>query len=169
MTGSSGTTIGPTIHGSAVLVGEQAVLIRGPSGAGKSRLAFDLILAGRGGQLPETTLVGDDRLFVTPFRNGLLVRPPSELEGMLEIRGLGIRRCAFVAEAPVGLVIDLDAPDAERLPPPKALRTTILEVELARIPVASGFPPLPIAIAALTTIQGCTDWRPATDCRKKSG
>ncbi|MCE3257229.1 MAG: Hpr(Ser) kinase/phosphatase, partial [Nitrobacter vulgaris] len=37
---------GPTIHGSAVLVGDRAVLIRGPSGAGKSRLAFDLILAG---------------------------------------------------------------------------------------------------------------------------
>ena len=169
MTPSSGPTIGPTIHGSAVLVGDRAVLIRGPSGAGKSRLAFDLILAGRGGQLPETTLVGDDRLFVTPFRNGLLVRAPSELEGLIEIRGLGVRRCAFVAEARVGLVIDLDAPDAERLPPPKALRTTISEVELARIPVASGFPPLPIAIAALTTIPGCTERREAADCRKKSG
>lgn len=165
MTGSSG----PTIHGSAVRVGDQAVLIRGPSGAGKSRLAFDLILAGRSGQLPETTLVGDDRLFVTPHRNGLLVRPPPELEGMIEIRGLGIRRCAFVAEAPVGLVIDLDAPDAERLPPPEALRTTLLDVELARIPVAVGFSPIPIAIAALTTIPGCTDARPAPDCRKKSG
>lgn len=161
MTGSSGPTIGPTIHGSAVLVGDRAVLIRGPSGAGKSRLAFDLILAGRCHQLPVTTLVGDDRLFVTPLRDGLLVRPPPELEGMIEIRGLGIRRCAFIAEAPVGLVIDLEAPDAERMPPPKALRTTILDVELARIPVAAGFSPLPIAIAALTTIPGCTDTRPA--------
>lgn len=160
---------GPTLHGSAVLVGDRAVLIRGPSGAGKSRLAFDLILAGRSGQLPVTTLVGDDRLVVTPLRDGLLVRPPPELEGMIEIRGLGIRRCAFVAEAPVGLVIDLEAPDAERLPQPNALRTTLLDVELMRIPVAAGFSPLPIAIAALTTIPGCTDTRPATDCRKKSG
>ncbi|ABE61331.1 Hpr(Ser) kinase/phosphatase [Nitrobacter hamburgensis X14] len=159
----------PTIHGSAVLVGDRAVLIRGPSGAGKSRLAFDLILAGRSGQLPAATLVGDDRLCLEPVRDRLLVRPPPELEGLMEIRGLGIRRCAYVAEAPVGLVIDLDAPDAERLPPLKALRTTILAIELARIPVAAGFSPLPIAIAALTTVPGCSDPRSAADCREESG
>ena len=51
-----------SVHASAVLVGNRAVLIRGPSGAGKSRLAFDLILAGRAGQLPPTVLVGDDRV-----------------------------------------------------------------------------------------------------------
>ena len=39
-----------SVHASAVLVGDRAVLIRGPSGAGKSRLAFDLILAGRAGR-----------------------------------------------------------------------------------------------------------------------
>ena len=50
-----------SIHASAVLVGTRAVLIRGPSGAGKSRLAFDLILAGRAGQIPLAVLVGDDR------------------------------------------------------------------------------------------------------------
>ncbi|MEH6951672.1 HPr kinase/phosphatase C-terminal domain-containing protein [Nitrobacter sp. NHB1] len=159
----------PTIHGSAVLVGDRAVLIRGPSGAGKSRLAFDLILAGRSGQIPAATLVGDDRLYLEPVRDRLLVRPPPELEGLMEIRGLGIRRCAFVAEAPVGLVIDLDAPDGERLPPPKALRTTILEIELARIPVAAGFSPLPMAIAALTTAPGCSGTRSATNCREESG
>jgi excinuclease UvrABC ATPase subunit len=46
------------VHASAVKVGSRAVLIRGPSGAGKSRLAFDLILAGRSGQLPPTTVSG---------------------------------------------------------------------------------------------------------------
>jgi serine kinase of HPr protein (carbohydrate metabolism regulator) len=165
MTASSG----PTIHGSAVLVGDRAVLIRGPSGAGKSRLAFDLILAGRSGQIPAATLVGDDRLYLEPVRDQLLVRPPPEHEGLMEIRGLGIRCTAFVTEAPVGLVIDLDAPDAERLPPPKALRTTLLGVELARIPIADGFSPLPIVIAALTTIPGCSDTRSTADCPEESG
>ena len=105
-----------SIHASAVLVGRTAVLIRGPSGAGKSRLAFDLILAGRSRQIPAATLVGDDRLYLEPAGDRLLVSPPRNLEGLIEIRGLGIRRCAFVAGVPVGLVIDLGAPDAERLP-----------------------------------------------------
>jgi serine kinase of HPr protein (carbohydrate metabolism regulator) len=165
MTVSSGSTI----HGSAVLVGDRAVLIRGPSGAGKSRLAFDLMLAGGSGLIPATTLIGDDRLCLEPVRDHLLVRPPPELEGLIEIRGLGIRRTAFVAEAPVGLVIDLAASDAERLPPANALQTTILGVELARIPVAPGFSPLPMTIAALTTIPGCSDTRLTADCRGKSG
>ena len=55
---------GASVHASAVLVGHHAVLIRGPSGAGKSRLAFDLILAGRTGQLPPAVLVGDDRILL---------------------------------------------------------------------------------------------------------
>jgi serine kinase of HPr protein (carbohydrate metabolism regulator) len=165
MTVSSGSTI----HGSAVLVGDRAVLIRGPSGAGKSRLAFDLMLAGGSGLIPAATLIGDDRLCLEPVRDHLLVRPPPELEGLIEIRGLGIRRTAFVAEAPVGLVIDLAASDAERLPPANALQTTILGVELARIPIAPGFSPLPMTIAALTTIPGCSDTRLTADCRGKSG
>ena len=37
---------GKSIHASAVLVGDRAVLVRGPSGSGKSRLVFDLILVG---------------------------------------------------------------------------------------------------------------------------
>ena len=58
----------PSVHASAVLVGTRAVLIRGPSGAGKSRLAFDLILAGRAGQIPPAVLVGDDRVHLGPAR-----------------------------------------------------------------------------------------------------
>ena len=48
---------GPSIHASAVKVGDLAVLIRGPSGSGKSRLAFDLIMAGRSGVLERAVLV----------------------------------------------------------------------------------------------------------------
>ncbi|MGY3362652.1 serine kinase of HPr protein (carbohydrate metabolism regulator) [Bradyrhizobium sp. GM0.4] len=53
---------GPSVHASAVKVGDLAVLIRGPSGSGKSRLAFDLIMAGRSGVLETAVLVGDDRV-----------------------------------------------------------------------------------------------------------
>jgi HPr kinase/phosphorylase len=98
-----------SVHASAVLVGDRAVLIRGPSGAGKSRLAFDLILAGRSGQLPAAILVGDDRVHLDTVAEQLWVRPARELAGLIEVRGLGIRRCGYASEAIVGLVVDLAA------------------------------------------------------------
>jgi len=142
-----------TVHASAVRVGERAVLIRGPSGAGKSRLAFDLIVAGRAGQIPEAVLVGDDRVHLEVREDRLVVRPADALQGLIEIRGLGIRRCAYVAEACVGLVVDLSAADAERLPPPEALTIEVFGVKLPRIPIATGFLPLSLVVAALTTTE----------------
>ncbi|MBX9646401.1 MAG: serine kinase, partial [Xanthobacteraceae bacterium] len=120
-------------------------------GSGKSALAFDLILAGRAGSLPKVTLVGDDRVRLIVRNGELIVSGARELAGMIEIRGLGIRRIDFLDEAGVGLVVDLGAPDAERFPSPEALRTTISSVSLPRIPVAAGQPGLPLVIGFLTT------------------
>ena len=146
-------TDGASVHASAVLVGNRAVLVRGPSGAGKSRLAFDLILAGRSGQIPAAVLVGDDRVHLDASTGQLVVRPVPELAGLIEIRGLGIRRCDFTDEAIVGLVVDLSAADAERLPPPEALLTRVSGVQIPRIPVALGYAALPLVVAALTTTE----------------
>ncbi len=140
-----------SIHASAVVTGTIGILIRGPSGSGKSQLAFDLMLAGRAGHIPSATLVGDDRVHVEA-RNGLVVvRPADHLKGLIEIRGLGIRRCAFAPEAEVRLVVDLDAPDGERLPAPDALKTGLCGINLLRLPVAPGYRPLPLVLAVLTT------------------
>ena len=163
------TTQGASVHASAVLVGDRAVLIRGPSGAGKSRLAFDLILAGRAGQLPPAVLVGDDRVHLDTVGGQLWVRPAPELAGLIEIRGLGIRRCDFVSEAVVGLVVDLAAGDAERLPPPEALSIRLNGVVLPRIPVGIGYAPLPLIAAALTTTAGSDSVQPSADCLKGIG
>ena len=154
-----------SVHASAVLVGDRAVLIRGPSGAGKSRLAFDLILAGRAGQIPQAVLVGDDRVHLDASGGQLAVRPARELAGLIEIRGLGIFSCDFAGEAMVGLVVDLAAPDAERLPPPEALRTRVHGIELPRIPAAIGDAALPLVIAALTM----TAISSSPDCPKGIG
>jgi len=158
-----------SIHASAVRTGDRAVLIRGPSGAGKSRLAFDLIIAGRAGQIPETVLVGDDRVHLEVRDGRLMVRPAEVLEGLIEIRGLGIRRCAYVSEACVGLVVDLSAADAERLPPPEALSIAIFGVGLPRVPVAAGFSPLPIVVAALTTTESSSSVNLSDRCVKGIG
>ena len=157
---------GPTVHASAVLVGERAVLIRGSSGSGKSRLAFDLILAGRSGQVPPAILVGDDRVHLDTSGGNLMVRPAAELAGLIEIRGLGIRRIEHVDEAAVGLVVDLGADDAERLPATEALTTLVEGVALPRIPVNLRFSPLPLIVAALTTTRGTGAARPSADCPK---
>ena len=159
----------PSVHATAVRVGERAVLIRGPSGAGKSRLAFNLILAGRAGQLPPAILVGDDRVHLDTVGGELRVRPAPELAGLIEIRGLGIRRCDFVNEAVVGLVVDLAAGDAARLPPPETLTIRLNGVLLPRIPIETGYDPLPLIAAALTTTAGSGSVQPLDDCSKGIG
>ena len=68
-------------------------------------------------------LVGDDRVHLEVAQGQLVVRPARELAGLIEIRGLGIRRCDFAEQAVVGLVVDLSAADAERMPAPDALFT----------------------------------------------
>ena len=105
-----------TIHASAVLVGARAVLIRGPAGSGKSRLAYALLEAAAAGLLPFARLVADDRVDIEPAHGRLLARPPETLAGLIEIRGLGIRRLPFELLAAVGLVVELEAADAARLP-----------------------------------------------------
>ena len=162
-------TQGASVHASAVRVGAYAVLIRGPSGAGKSRLALDLILAGRAGQLPQAVLVGDDRVHLDTVAGQLRVRPVPELAGLIEVRGLGIRHCDFVEEAVVGLIADLAAPDAERLPPPEALSIHINGVLIPRIPIGNGYAPLPLIAAALITTASSGAIQPSDDCGKGFG
>lgn len=146
------TSAGPaSIHASAVLAGDRAVLIRGPSGSGKSRLAFDLILAGRAGYIPPTVLIGDDRVRLTVNGSRLTVQGVAELAGKIEIRGLGIRSMDYAAGGPVRLVVDLNAADAARLPPPESLKTTLEGLELPRIPIGTDFAALPLVLAFLTT------------------
>ncbi len=158
-----------SVHASAVRVGGRAVLIRGASGTGKSRLAFDLILAGRAGQIAPAMLIGDDRVCLQARQGQVMVRPALELAGLIEIRGLGIRRCDFAEEAAISLLVDLGAPDAARLPAPEALVARLYGIEIPRIPVAAGFPGLPLVIAALTTTEAAVSTDTTGDCLKGIG
>ena len=139
-----------TIHASAVLIGPHAVLIRGASGSGKSQLAWQLIDA-NAAVIPFARLVADDRAFVAAHHGRLIVRPAPELAGLLEIRGLGIRRLPYEPAAVIGLVVDLDASDAARLPERAGLKTEILGVTLPRLAVAPSHPALPALLAIIHT------------------
>ena len=136
-----------TIHASAVLIGPKAALIRGPAGSGKSRLVWDLLQSA----LPFTRLVADDRAHVEACAGRLLVRPAPALAGMLEIRGLGIRRLPYEGVAAVGLVVDLAAEDAARQPGQEAGKAIIGGVSLPRQAVAPGMPALAMLLALLKT------------------
>ena len=138
-----------TIHASAVLIGPRAALIRGPAGSGKSQLVWDLLQSTEFGAMPFARLVGDDRVHVETHAGRLLVRPAPTLAGMLEIRGLGIRRLPYEGVAAVGLVVDLAAADATRHPDWETAKTFIGGVSLPRLAVAAGMPALPVVLAYL--------------------
>ena len=142
-----------TIHASAALVGARAILIRGPSGSGKSRLALALIEAALDGRIPFARLVADDRVALEVHHGRLIARAPAELAGLIEVRGLGIRRLDHEPVAVIGLIVDLGAAEAQRLPSPSEREVEIAGLRLPRLVVASGIEALPVLLAHLNTPQ----------------
>lgn len=134
-----------------MLIGNRAALIRGPAGSGKSRLALALIDAAASGRIRFARLVADDRVELTASHGRLLVRPPAALAGLIEVRGLGVRRIAFEPVAVAGLAIDLAAADAERIPAPSAQTVDVNGITMPRLPVAAGADALAIVLATLDT------------------
>jgi serine kinase of HPr protein (carbohydrate metabolism regulator) len=116
------------VHATTVAIDRMGVLLRGPSGSGKSDLALRLIDAG-------ARLVADDQSELRRAGNAVLVRAPESLLGLIEVRGIGILRCAPLSDVPLAVVVDLVAADRiERLPPP--CRENVLGVDLPRLAVA---------------------------------
>jgi HPr kinase/phosphorylase len=139
----------PTVHACAVLVGARALLIRGPAGSGKSQLALKLIAAAQSGLLPFARLVADDRIRLEPCHGRLLARAPDTLAGLIEVRGLGIRELPHESVALIGGVIDLAAPDAERLP--ERSEAEVAGIKLPQLKIAKGSDPYPSVLAWLTS------------------
>ena len=144
--------VSTTVHASAVLVGPRAVLIRGPAGAGKSRLAMALIQAADCGLVAFARLVGDDRMELAACHGRLLARPPRALAGLIEVRGLGIRRLGYEPVAVIGLVVDLAVPEAERLPGAAEQEVEVSGIGLPRLAIGSGSDPMPAVLARLLTL-----------------
>jgi serine kinase of HPr protein (carbohydrate metabolism regulator) len=98
-----------TLHVSCVARDGRAVLISGRSGSGKSDLALRLIDRG-------AMLVSDDYTVVRRVSGRLLARAPDNIEGKIEVRGVGVLEFDTVSDVPVCLFVDLER-DVERLPP----------------------------------------------------
>ena len=94
------------IHASCAARDAAAVLLTGPAGCGKSDLLLRLLDRG-------FVLVADDRVEV---EDGV-ASPPPALAGLLEVRGLGLLRLPYLAQAKLALAIELGQA-GERLPSP---------------------------------------------------
>lgn len=140
----------PTIHGSCVRVDGMGVLIRGASGSGKSTLALRLILDPPRA-LPPAELVADDRVRLEQQGGALLASPPEALAGMIEMRYLGLRRLPYLQRVPLHIVLDLDAPDAERLPRDEGTHVILNGQKLFRIAAPRGIDVALLLAAALRT------------------
>ena len=125
------------IHGTVVEIAGAGVLLRGPSGSGKSALALRLIDMpgfGIGQEVLRARLVADDQIVIERTAKGLIARPPENLAGLLEIRGLGIVKIAHIAQVQLTLVVDLaPAPSIARMPEPYEVVTEIEAVTLRRM------------------------------------
>ncbi|HEX5665358.1 MAG TPA: aldolase, partial [Hyphomicrobium sp.] len=64
-------------------------------------------------------LVADDQVVIRATEDGLTVLPPDRLQGLIEVRGLGIVTVPHRSEARLSLLVDLVGPhQMERLPDP---------------------------------------------------
>lgn len=119
------------VQATCVVVDGVGVLLRGPPGSGKSDLALRLIDAG-------AVLVADDGVELRRRGDVVVARlppaAPDSVRGRIEVRGLGIAPVPTVAEASLGLVIDLVPADSvERLPEPATTNFLGVKLSLLRL------------------------------------
>jgi serine kinase of HPr protein (carbohydrate metabolism regulator) len=103
------------MHATCVEVDGVGVLLRGPSGSGKSDLALRLMNEG-------ARLVSDDQVALRVAGGHLIAAAPDALDGLIEVRGMGVISVPSVAQVRIELMVDLvPAEDLTRLPEPTHL------------------------------------------------
>jgi serine kinase of HPr protein (carbohydrate metabolism regulator) len=117
----------------------RVVAVIGPTATGKSDLALRLIDRG-------ARLVADDRTLVVRTPAGLVARPPHNIEGKMEVRGIGIATLPHDAEAPVALIVRLD-PDPPRLPERRRRTVAGIEVRVIALDPHPASTPIKIELA----------------------
>lgn len=123
-----------TIHATTVSLDGAGVILRGPSGSGKSDLAIRLINEG-------ARLVADDQTVLFVEHGRLMAQPPREIEGKMEVRGIGIVRMGSPAISPVAIVIDMadvdDVPRMQEFEPIELVGQTVPRIHLCPFEVSA--------------------------------
>ena len=143
------------VHGTAIALGSEGILLRGPSGAGKSDFALRLIDQG-------ARLVADDQTELRREGEAITMSAPATIAGQMEVRGLGIVSLPSVASAPLRLVVDLmPSAEIERMPLPREshfLGCTIPAIALAPFEASA---PAKLRLALRSLVQGVAPDVPA--------
>ena len=109
-------------HATCVDFNGKGILLLGPSGSGKSDAALRLMDAG-------ALLVADDQVILTRQGESLTASPPPQIQGMMEVRGLGLIHCSFKAQTHLSLAVDL-TPNLEVPRMPQARYFEALDVRV---------------------------------------
>lgn len=117
------------IHATAVAVGGRAILLLGKSGAGKSDLALRLIMN------KNAVLIADDRVDIQSVNGVLKASCPKNIQGLLEVRGIGLCKFPFLERADVALAVLLseNAEEIERLPEKETISFLQTEIPLIKL------------------------------------
>ena len=128
----------------------RGALIEGPSGSGKSDLALRCLEAG-------FTLVSDDRTIIFAHDGAVFGRAPDALDGLIEVRGVGMRRVTPLPLARIAIAIDLvaEAVEVERMPEPATRNLANVKAPLYRL-----WPFEETAPAKLAALLHCGDGSP---------
>lgn len=102
------------IHASCVKWKNNGILFIGDSGAGKSDLCLRFILN------HQAVLVADDRVDLNASKQKVSASCPDNIKGLLEVRGIGIKKVPFTEDVPLDIVVKLvkTPREVERLPEP---------------------------------------------------
>jgi RNase adaptor protein for sRNA GlmZ degradation len=125
-----------------VAIGGRGILLRGAPGAGKSDLALRLIAQG-------AILVADDQVDLAPEDGRLIASPPPTIAGLIELRGFGIRRLAYLPRVALRLVADLVmADEIDRLPPAAEVAIDGIVLPLWAVAPFEASTPMKLALAS---------------------
>ncbi len=112
------------IHASCVRYKDKGILIMGESGTGKSDLALRLMDEG-------AILISDDYVDVTPNDGKAIANTPPTIEGLIEVRGIGLVKSDYENQCELGLVLELcNRDEIDRLP-----EAAYFDVEDVKIPL----------------------------------